>query len=274
MIISAEIASVAQIPVKPWEGPKGNVWFIEGTFTDGSLFSRGATSIENAQKLHSQLTDLVGKPESFDVKDSNREYQGKKKWNLQAVPGQEAYGGAGRQGSYGFRGGSSQGRPATQSRDSYRYSEQGTKEERDSIVRQVALKCAVDTGIACKAKGTPEFLTLADQFYTWLTQQPKPAEIPAYERYSNSIAEAVKAKDSARLDTLMKMIKGSLAKGTLNMDQVAALDDELVAGKKAVNSAASMEEWYKRKQEQAHRLEPVHESSAMADTILQSEEVF
>ncbi len=274
MLISTEIASVGQVPVKPYEGKFGATWFIDGEFKDGSFFSRGAKSVDGAQKLQSQLTELVGKPNSFEVEDTNREYQGRKKWNLKAVPGQPSY-----QGGYGYKGGSTSTAPATASKSgysgstnsSYRYSEEGTKEERDSIVRQVALKCAVE--VCCTEKSAGGLFILADRCYAWLTTKPV-QEVPPFERYSNEISRAVREKNATRLDALMGMIKTSLAKGSLNIDQVAALDDELVSGRKAMNSTASLEAWTKQQQDKARQTEPLHESPAMADTIQQSQEAF
>lgn len=270
MILNTEITSVEQVPVKPYSGKFGETWFIDGRFKDGSYFSRGAKSVDGAEKLRSQLLALVGQPQSFVVEDSNREYQGNKKWNLKEVPGQN---------NYAYKGPSAGGggnRPAASNgaASSYRYSEQGTREERDSIVRQVALKCAVEIGATQKAPNASDILSTADAFYSWLTKKPPESEVPAYEKYSNEINKALKAKDLARLDALTQMIKTSLSKGTLNIDQVAFLDDELIEAKKAISSAAAVDDWYKQKQDSARRTEPLHENPAIASTLEQAQDAF
>ncbi len=281
MFLNTEITSVGPIPVQPYESSYGPTWFIEGNFTDGSYFSRGAKSVDGAQKLRTQLLDLVGKSESFEVEDSNREYQGKKKWKLKAVPGQQAY-----QGNYGYKGGSGgSARPASAggTGTSYRYSEQGAKEEQDSIHRSVALTQAVlfTNGLRGPQAvvGENEVLNAANAFYGWLTAssrtqpQTDPATL-AFDRYISEIRRAVQAKEGPRLDRLMEMIKTSLSKGSLTIDQVAALDDELIDGKRALASAAAMGDWYKTKQDTARKTEPVHANPAMADTILQAQDAF
>lgn len=271
-VLTTEIVSVGQVPVKPYQGKFGDTWFIEGNFADGSFFSRGAKSVDNAEKLHRQLSDLVGKQHSFVVEDSGREYQGNKKWNLKEVPGQQNQWQGGR-GPSSFGSGAPQRGGSSAAASSYRYSEQGTREERDSIVRQVALKCAVEVAVA--RGGQDNALKLADEYYAWLTKAPPAAPEPApYERYSNEIQQAVRLKDSARLDALTQMIKASLAKGSLNIDQVAALDDELLDAKKAVNSALAQDQWTKQKQERARQTEPLHSNAAIADTLNQAQDAF
>lgn len=275
MILNTEITSVEQVPTRPYSGKFGETWFIDGRFKDGSYFSRGAKSVDAAQKLQSQLLAMVGQTQSFVVEDTNREYQGNKKWSLKEIPGQP-------QGNYGYKGPSTGGatgggypRSASGSAvSSFRYSEQGTREERDSIVRQVALKAAVEVGVTLKKVEIDSVLGVADAFYTWLTKAPPVVEVPAYEKYSNEIQRAVKLKDMARLDALMQMVKTSLAKGSLNLDQVAALDDELLDGKKAVTSAVAQDEWLKQQQEKARQTQPLHESPAMADTLNQAQDAF
>lgn len=270
-ILNTEIVSVGQVPVKPYQGKFGDTWFIEGNFSDGSFFSRGAKSVDNAEKLHRQLSELVGQKMSFVVEDSGREYQGNKKWNLKEVPGQQPWqGGQGGRSSYSSGGGSPQKSGSSPASSSYRYTEQGTREERDSIVRQVALKCAVEIG-----SGREDVLKVADTFYAWLVKGPAAQPEPApYERYSNEIQQAVRLKDAARLDALTQMIKASLAKGSLNIDQVSALDDELIDAKKAVNSAIAQDQWTKQKQEKARQTEPLHPNAAIADTLNQAQDAF
>lgn len=272
MILNTEIASVEQVPVKPYSGKFGDTWFIDGRFKDGSFFSRGAKSVEGAEKLRATLLGLVGQPQAFVVEDTNREYQGNKKWTLKEVPGQS-------QGNYAYKGGGSSGSSGRSfagsgGASSYRYSEQGTREERDSIVRQVALKCAVELAATQKTATTDTVLSAADAYYAWLSKKPTEPEVPPYERYSNEINKALKQRDTARLDALTAMIKQSLSKGTLNIDQVAALDDELIDARKALNSAAIQDEWYKRSQEKARQTEPLHESPAIASTLEQAQEAF
>lgn len=272
MILNTEIASVEQVPVKPYSGKFGDTWFIDGRFKDGSFFSRGAKSVEGAEKLRATLLGLVGQPQAFVVEDTNREYQGNKKWTLKEVPGQS-------QGNYAYKSGGSSGSAGRSfagsgGASSYRYSEQGTREERDSIIRQVALKCAAEIGAVQKSPSTEGIIAAAETFYAWLSKKPTEPEVPPYERYSNEINKALKQRDTARLDALTAMIKQSLSKGTLNIDQVAALDDELIDARKALNSAAVQDEWYKRSQEKARQTEPLHESPAIASTLEQAQEAF
>lgn len=287
MMLNAVIRSVSGVPARPYEGAHGPIWYVEGEFEDGSLFDRGSKSVDNAQRLVDQLNALIGQPSDYDVEDSGKQFRGKKKWKLKGYPGMPGgfQGGGTSSGSYQSR--TSNGaasKPQAPSNGGggyggrYRDSEQGQKEERDSIARQVALKAAVELTPEGEAGTVDGVLATAELFYQWIAKPaplpPPPAEAPAYERYSNEINTALKKGDMARLEELGKMISASFYKKTLNQDQVAALEDELVDARKAVASAKAQAEWQKQKQEEARSREPLHPDPRIAETLEQAESAF
>jgi hypothetical protein len=157
MRISATITHVSD-QTRDWSGPNGTVTFISGQFDDGSGWSVGAKP-ENAGKRIDEFKALVDKKGDFEV-EPKQDYKGQKQWSLKEWPGKPQPGGGGG----GFRGG---GGGAGQS---YKYSEQGAKEERDSIQRQTALIQAVLTSKDDTTKPTTAetVLEVADKYYAWL----------------------------------------------------------------------------------------------------------
>lgn len=287
MMLNAVIRSVSGVPAKPYEGAHGPIWYVEGEFEDGSLFDRGSKSVDNAQRLVDQLNALIGQTESYDVEDSGKQFRGKKKWKLKGYPGMPGgfQGGGSSSGNYQSHtgnGAASKPQPASNGGGGYggryRDSEAGAKEERDSIVRQVAVKAAVELVPEGKLETVANVLANADLIYQWIAKPaplpPPPAEAPAYERYSNEINMSLKKGDMARLDELGKMISASFYKKTLNQDQVAALEDELVDARKAVASAKAQAEWQDKKRAEASAREPLHTDPRIAETLEQAESAF
>ncbi len=285
MNITTQIETVGRFPEKPWTGRDGcgrATWFIEGTFNGGRKFSQAVWEEVKAKELHDALTGLIGKDGDFEVEETDREYKGQREYKLKSYPGKPQYQGA--KGAGGFSGG---GRPFSGGAVRYRDTEGGVKEERDSIIRQVALKSAVES---LESGGAVDVLQVADQYYKWLASSPgasKPIPLPtgagsvpaqtegeAYTKYMTEIAGAVKAQDYARLDKLRGMIAGSLDKGSVSLDEASNLNDELVGAAKALASSAELNNWVKRKQAEASKNEPRHANSAMNQTMVQAEDVF
>lgn len=277
MNITTQIETVGRFPDKPWSGRDGaTLWFIEGTFKDGRKFSQALREENKAKELHDALTNLIGQEGEYEVEEGNREYKGQREYKLRSYPGKPQYKGG------GFGG----GRPGGfNSVPRYRDTEQGVKEERDSIHRQVCLKAAVEFLGNAADVGAKEVIENAEAFYRWLcaTTKAAPATAPAtqaapvqgaYEKYLAEISLAVKAKDQKRLDSLTNMIQQSLDKGSVNLDQASDLNDELVAAKKALQSSVNFNAWVKQKQSQASANEPRHEDPRMAQTMLEAETVF
>jgi len=277
MNITTQIVEMSQFPNKPWEGREGSkLWFIDGFFKDGRKFSKAVNDETRAHETHDALTKLIGQEDQvFEVEETDREFKGQRQLKLKSYPGsvqpQSRFGGGGG-GSRGF-GGPPQ----------YRNTEQGVKEERDSIVRQTALKAAVDF-LSDDADADAEgVLSCASSFYSWLTIAPnipqpsKPVSASddgAYTKHLNEIAAAVKAASNSRLDTLTSMISGSLDKGSITLDQASHLNDEMVSAKKALASSKELNNWVARKQQESRQNEPRHHDPQMNSTMRQAETVF
>lgn len=161
MNIQATIESVSD-KIKTWEGR--GMSFIEGMFTDGSGWSN-CVKDEYRERRHAELRAKIGQAGEFEV-EPGKEYNGVKQWKLKSWPGRE-------QRQAGGRGGSFQPR--------FRDTEEGAKQERDSIHRSVALQ----ESVAFASTRNPEevmkygastwILSLADQFYQWLSKgEPAP----------------------------------------------------------------------------------------------------
>lgn len=277
MNITTQIDTVGRFPDRPWTNQEGkNVWFIDGTFKDGRKFSKGAMEETKAKELHDTLTRLIGQEGTFEVEETNREYKGQREYRLKAYPGQPQFRG-------GFGGGGG-GRPAGGGYPArYRDTEQGVREERDSIVRQTALKAAVEFLVNQTGADDKAVIGYCNSFYGWLTSG-KPilpekvgsisGEPSAYDKYMGEIAAAVKAQNAPRLEQIKAMIHGSLDKGTINLDQASNLNDELSIASKALASSAGHNEWVKQKQAEAWKSQPRHEDSRMNQTMIQAEDVF
>lgn len=161
--MKAIIQGMKPLKEKPWEGPNGAMWFVEGTFTDGSVFSVGAKSIEKAKSVHEQLQGLVGKQQEYEVKSRADSRDGTKQWGLVSWPGK-----APPQGPFAAAraaGGGYQPR--------FRDSEEAFHEEGRRIARSVALQQAV---VFVSQHGSQEsvksVLEAADGFFSWLYQPP------------------------------------------------------------------------------------------------------
>ena len=157
MKINATITHVSD-QTREWDGPNGKLVFIKGQFDDGSAWDI-AVKPDNVAKRIDEMKSLVDKPGEYVVEEG-KEYKGQKQWKLKEWPGKPQPGGGGG----GFRGGG--GGAGT----SYKYSEQGAKEERDSIQRQTALIQAVLTSKDDTTKPTTAetVLEVADKYYEWL----------------------------------------------------------------------------------------------------------
>jgi hypothetical protein len=189
MNITTEIIGLDAVPEKPWDGGVGGpTWFIQGRFKNGMLFSRGAKSLDNARTLHFILEGFIGKTESYEIEDTGREYQGAKKVKLVSWPGKPEQ----------PRGGPGGGKGSGSFVPRFRDTEEGARQERDSIHRSVALQQAV---ILLKDKTYEQFaktsgiLGIADDFYHWLTEptaasQAAPKPGPAGEPENTTDAPA------------------------------------------------------------------------------------
>lgn len=169
MIVNKKIKSLGAVNPKPWSGPNGDLWFVAGAFEDGGLFDRGAKSLDNANKLHAELTALIGQDGEFDIEDTGKEYQGEKKYRLKAWPGSKPQG--------GWKGGGGK-----EYVPRYRDTREGAIEEQASIHRSVALQRAIE---ADSNREPDAILALAETFYAWLrktapaAEQPQKAPAPA-----------------------------------------------------------------------------------------------
>lgn len=184
MNLTTEIMAMDKLKTEPWNGAQGPTWFVQGSFKDGSLFSRGAKSLENAQRLQAELEAQIGKEATFEVEDTGKEYQGRKKYKLQGWPGKPE------RPAFGGWGG---GRAPYQPR--FRDTEDGFHQEQASIHRSVALDKAITftTNHVVPDDMSPQKVTsVADHFYRWLTQprdvsRPEP---PKQEKAQGLVAKA------------------------------------------------------------------------------------
>lgn len=165
MKITATIKSVKDHP-KAHDGRTGKIFFIDGEFQEGE-FSTFAKSEQKAQEIITSLTGLIGKPEQYEVEEKGVG-NGRPQYKLVDYPGKPAYGGGG---FAGRGGGGYQPR--------YRDSEQGAKEERDSIARSVALQQSV---VLANSRVHPAddngVIETAELFYQWLVKNNQPVSQP------------------------------------------------------------------------------------------------
>jgi hypothetical protein len=140
----------------------GDTWFVEGGFTDGSVFSRGCKSIEKARSLHATLSGLIGQQEEYEVVPK-ADRDGVKQWSLKGWPGMPQ-----QQGPFAAAraaGGGYQPR--------FRDSEAGFHEEGRRIARSVALQEAVvlySGKWGSEADSARDVLCVAEDFYNWLVK--------------------------------------------------------------------------------------------------------
>lgn len=168
--------------MRPWDGPNGTVHYIEGTFSDGTLWSSGAKP-DFSQKRLDELKSLVGIAGDYELQAAG-EYQGSKKWKMISWPGKPMAGG-----KPGFGGGA---KAPYQPR--HRDTPEGTREERESIHRSVALQQAVTftANHVVPDEISPERVTkVADSFYDWLVgpQRSAPASVPQIQAQAKQVQQ-------------------------------------------------------------------------------------
>lgn len=183
MQIHTEIRTVRD-DVRSWDSRNGTMYSVEGTFDDGAGWSVSFKTPERAREQQTVLKGLIGQQHPFDVEDTGREYRGAKQYKLKEYPGKPQPQGAG---GFGGRGGGGY-------QPRYRDTEQGAKEERASIERQVALKEAVNFLKDSTARDPREVLVCADGFYGWLVGPQRatpasPAQVQAQSRQANSLVD-------------------------------------------------------------------------------------
>lgn len=160
--MKATIAAVSPEP-RYWE--QGQTYFVQGAFGDGSEWSLGFKAEDKAKATIATLKDLIGKEEEYEV-EQKPERNGRAQWKLKGWPGKPAAQGFG-------------GRAGKEYIPRYRDTEQGTKEERLSIARSVALQQAVlyvnaHQGELFKSGDFLLITNLSDHFYQWLIKELPP----------------------------------------------------------------------------------------------------
>lgn len=191
MNLTTEITAMDHLKTEPWNGPQGATWFVQGSFKDGSLFSRGAKSLENAQRLQAELEGLMGREGVFEVEDTGKEYQGRKKYKLTGWPGKPerpAFGGGG-------------GRAPYQPR--FRDTAEGFDEEGKRIFRSVALQEAVALCQSQAPIDEKSVVGVAEEFYRWLVgpQRATPASPAQVQAQSKQAAASFVDKAKSLFDT-------------------------------------------------------------------------
>lgn len=284
MQISASVANVDDLKEEPWNGPNGPMWFVQGKFEDGSIFSRGAKSLDNASKLHSEWSGLAGKgPGPWEVEQSG-EFQGHKKYKVSSWPGkpERSFGGGG---GGGFSGGGAKKEYVPRYKDTI----EGVLAEQDSIHRSVALTQAVIFSNAQHPGQPPHVLSVADAFYDWLSKD-RPTPMPekpqethtspespkstigsfdplkdqkdffggslttgdkiksqTVQKYLDEFEKAVKGKDVDRVEKLAQMVTKSLEQKTVTHTDIDSwLEPAIMDSRKALRSAEEYDKWYAR----------------------------
>jgi len=284
--ISASVANVDDLKEEPWNGPNGPMWFVQGKFEDGSIFSRGAKSLDNASKLHSEWSGLAGKgPGPWEVEQSG-EFQGHKKYKVSSWPGkpERSFGGGG---GGGFSGGGAKKEYVPRYKDTI----EGVLAEQDSIHRSVALTQAVSL-LTGSSKDPVDAIAAAERFYQWLSKdrptpipeptQPAPLAPPGppapretigsfdplkdqkdffggslttgdkiksqtVQKYLDEFEKAVKGKDVDRVEKLAQMVTKSLEQKTVTHTDIDSwLEPAIVDSRKALRSAEEYDKWYAR----------------------------
>lgn len=280
MNVTATIKSIDAVKSDPWQGPQGDIWFVQGYFSDGGIWSLGHKSYENAKKRHSELSPLIGQEGQFEVEQKG-EYKGNPKFKLLAWPGKPERPGFGGGGG-GQPGGGGGQRAPYQPR--YRDTPEGTRSEQDSIHRSVALQMAVAWLPRVDDKFTSSDVTqVADVFYAWLSQgqPPLPTQAPAassgpptqpstgsydplkeqkeffgegtqslptrskaVDKYLEEIAAAVKIKDADRIAKLSQMINQSLEKRSITLADIDQwINPAIISARQALQGAAEVDAW-------------------------------
>lgn len=186
MQIHTEIRTVRD-DVRKWDSRNGPMYSVEGTFDDGTGWSVSFKTPERAHEQQAVLKGIIGQQHSFEVEDTGREYRGAKQYKLVNYPGKPQPQGAG--GGFGGRGGSYQPR--------YRDTEQGAKEERASIERQVALKEAViftTNHVVPEDIKPSKVISVAEEFYGWLVGPQRaapasPSQVQAQSQQSSRMVD-------------------------------------------------------------------------------------
>lgn len=155
--MKATIAAVSPEP-RYWE--QGQTYFVQGAFGDGSEWSLGFKAEDKAKATISTLKDLIGKEEEYEV-EQKPERNGRAQWKLKGWPGKPAAQGFG-------------GRGGKEYIPRYRDTEQGTKEERLSIARSVALQQAVIFAKDFDDVRLETVLAYSQSFYEWLIKELPP----------------------------------------------------------------------------------------------------
>lgn len=274
------IVGMSAVKDEPFHGQNGDIWYVEGRFADGSMFSVGTKSIEKANRLHGEFSQLIGKECEFEVKEK-RAFKGCRQWGLLNWPGKEEWAprdGGGQSGEFKSNG-STVSAPRFSSNGRYRDSEDAAMQEKLSIHRSVALQQAVlfhNQPRFAKADVFPEQVcAVADVFYAWLTAHvAKPAASKAIDSYRAEIAVAVQAKDVPKLDEIRARVAKSVEKGSVTFDECDLLESDLSTAKRNIESAKELGEWVNKKQKEAAANEKLHPNPRMADTLEQAGEVF
>lgn len=265
MMLRTSIQEVKDTP-REWPGaPNGPMYFVSGSFLDGSEWDIGCKSTEKAAELIKALTALVGDTYEYEVEDKGKEYKGKKQYKLKNYPGKPE-------------------RPFTAARAGgkeyvprYRDTEQGAKEERDSISRSVALQQAVSFCVDKPDHGGEQVIRYADKFYQWLAStegrpdfgpqkgpisanqvqaQSKSAENELKSKAqiaSEEIGKCVMAQDLARLEAVTHRIGDRVISNDITLDEAEVLSKEINLARKSINSGKSYKEWWDAKVAEAQK---------------------
>ena len=185
--MKATIANVAH-EIRTWNSQYGEKKVIEGFFESGDKWSN-ITTPEKASQLKAEMEALVGKEGDFEGKDrgNSRGYQ---EWGLRRWPGKPQP-----QGGFGGKGGGNY-------QPRYRDTEQGTREERLSIARSVALQQALVYVVNHKEEGQKQdpalwVTTLADHFYEWLVKTQSQASTTTEQVAQKAQAATQQLKNSS-----------------------------------------------------------------------------
>lgn len=171
--------------IRKWESRNGPMYSVEGTFDDGSGWSVSFKTPERAHEQQDVLKAQIGFDKSFEIEDTGREYRGAKQYKLVNYPGKPqpaAFGGGG--------GGKAPYQPR------FRDTEDGFRQEQDSIHRSVALQQAV---AFCKEDVDKAQLVteIADHFHKWLVGPQRaapasPAQVQAQSQQASKLVEQAK----------------------------------------------------------------------------------
>lgn len=273
MNITTEIVSVC-VKDRPWDGPQGLIWFVEGTFQDGSQFSVGSKSDGKAQEKKAALEQIKGQQATFEVEHKG-EYQGRPKYKLLSWPGKEGSAPAEKQTgpfqSHRAAGGSGYSQ-------AYANGEEAFHLKQDAIARSVALQQAVDWFGRVRAEramagaGGPQeppvpaesLLSYADVFYAWLVQPPpvpNPTPQASSEKSiallaSESISACIANKNLDQLQKVQARIAERYSQKAITDEELTLLEQELSQAKKLIAPAVELDAWARTKQQEALKRDP------------------